>query len=177
MSEAPSPRLTLIAARARNGAIGRDNSLPWQLPEDLAHFKATTLGHPIVMGRRTFESIGRPLPGRRSIVLTRDPVWAHPGCDRAGSLDEAIALCARAGAAEVFVVGGAQVYADAIGRADRLILTEVELDVAGDAFFPSIDPDTWTLADTVPGLSRTGVRFSIGTWQRGSAASRASPTA
>jgi dihydrofolate reductase len=175
MPAAASPRITLVAARARNGTIGRDNTLPWHLPEDLAHFKATTLGHPIVMGRRTFESIGRPLPGRRSIVLTRDPAWAHPGCERAGSHDEAIGLCS--GAAEVFVVGGAQVYADAIGRADRLILTEVDLDVAGDACFPRIDPGMWRLADTTPGLSRTGLRYSIGTWMRRSDASRATPSA
>lgn len=175
MSAAPSPRITLVAARARNGAIGRDNTLPWHLPEDLAHFKATTLGHPIVMGRRTFESIGRPLPGRRSIVLTREPTWAHVGCERAGSLDQAISLCA--GAPEFFVVGGAQVYADAIARADRLILTEVDLDVDGDAFFPQVDPIAWRLTDSVPGLSRTGLSYSIGTWIRHPAASRATPTA
>ena len=87
----PAPRLTVVVARARNGVIGRDNALPWHLPEDLQHFKATTMGHPILMGRRTFESIGRPLPGRRSIVLSRDPGWAREGCERAGSLDEAIA--------------------------------------------------------------------------------------
>ena len=86
------PRVTLLVARARNGVIGRDNTLPWHLPEDLRHFKATTMGHPIVMGRRTYESIGRPLPGRRTIVVTRDPTWTQPGCERAGSLDEAIRL-------------------------------------------------------------------------------------
>jgi dihydrofolate reductase len=162
-----SPRITLVAARARNGAIGRDNALPWHLPEDLQHFKATTLGSPIVMGRRTFESIGRPLPGRRNIVVTRDPAWAHPGCERAGSLDDAIALCG--GSLELFVVGGAQLYAAAMPRADRLLLTEVDMDVAGDAFFPPVDPARWRLTHAAPGISRTGLAFSIGTWERAAA--------
>jgi dihydrofolate reductase len=157
------PRITLVAARARNGAIGRDNALPWHLPEDLQHFKATTLGHPIVMGRRTFESIGRPLPGRRTLVVSRDPAWAHPGCERAGSLDEAIDLCA--GSPEVFVVGGAQLYAAAMPRADRLILTEVDIEVPGDAFFPTPDPARWRLAGRIPAVSRTGLAYAIDTWE------------
>jgi dihydrofolate reductase len=160
----PAPRLSLIVARARNGAIGRDNALPWHLPEDLQHFKATTLGHPILMGRRTFESIGRPLPGRRSIVLTRDPAWAHAGCERAASLDEAVALCA--GVPEAFVIGGAQVYAAALPNADRLIITEVDLDVDGDAFFPPTDPAEWTCTNRSPGVGRGGQRYSIDTWER-----------
>jgi dihydrofolate reductase len=158
------PRITLVAARARNGVIGRDNALPWHLPEDLQHFKATTLGHPIVMGRRTFESIGRPLPGRRTLVVSRNPAWAHPGCERAGSLDEAIGLCA--GSAEVFVVGGAQLYAAAMPRADRLILTEVDVDVPGDAYFPTPDRNRWRLAGRAPAVSRTGLAYAIGTWER-----------
>lgn len=161
---ATRPRITLLVARARNGAIGRDNALPWHLPEDLQHFKATTLGHPIVMGRRTFESIGRPLPGRRTIVVSRDPDWAHPGCERAGSLDEAIALCA--GAPEVFVVGGAQVYAEAMPLADRLLVTDIEIDVDGDAFFPSIDATSWRLLSAVPAVGRTGLGYTIRTWER-----------
>jgi dihydrofolate reductase len=163
MDQTP-PRITLLAARARDGAIGVDNTLPWHLPEDLQHFKATTLGWPIVMGRRTFESIGRPLPGRRTVVVTRNPAWAHPGCERAGSLDEAITLCA--GSPELFVVGGEQLYAAAMPRADRLLLTEVDIDVAGDAFFPPVDPAHWRLAHAAPGVSRTGLAFSIGTWER-----------
>jgi dihydrofolate reductase len=158
------PRITLLVACARNGAIGRDNALPWHLPEDLKHFKETTLGHPIVMGRRTFESIGRPLPGRRTIVVSRDPGWAHPGCERAGSLDEAIGLCA--GSPEVFVVGGAQVYAEALPRADRLLVTDIELDVEGDAFFPPIDASGWRLLAEAPAVSRTGLRYTIRTWER-----------
>jgi dihydrofolate reductase len=161
---ASRPRITLLVACARHGAIGRDNALPWHLPEDLKHFRETTLGHPIVMGRRTFESIGRPLPGRRTIVVSRDPGWAHPGCERAGSLDEAIALCA--GAPEVFVVGGAQVYAAALPRADRLLVTDIELEVEGDTFFPAIDPAQWRLTGELPAVSRTGLRYAIRTWER-----------
>lgn len=158
------PRLTLIAARARDGAIGRDNALPWHLPEDLQHFKATTLGAPIVMGRRTFESIGRPLPGRRTLVLSSDARWSPEGCERVGSLDEALARCA--GAPEAFVVGGSRLYAEAIARADRLIVTDVDVDVEGDTFFPPIDPTRWTCTRRLDAVSRTGLRYAIGTWER-----------
>jgi dihydrofolate reductase len=160
----PRPRITLVAARARDGAIGRDNALPWHLPEDLQHFKATTLGHPIVMGRRTFESIGRPLPGRRTIVVTRDAAWSHAGCERAASLDEAVGRCA--GLPEVFVVGGGQLYAEAMPRADRLIVTDVEIDVRGDTFFPRIDPAVWRCTGCAPGTSRGGLAYAIRTWER-----------
>jgi dihydrofolate reductase len=164
MDAPPLPRITLLAARARDGAIGRDNALPWHLPEDLRHFKATTLGHPIVMGRRTFDSIGRPLPGRRTIVVTRDPAWSRPGCERAGSLDEAIARCA--GSPEVFVVGGAQLYAAAMPRADRLLLTEVDVQVDGDTFFPPVDPGRWILVQSTTGVGANGLAFSIDRWER-----------
>jgi dihydrofolate reductase len=156
--------LTLIAALARNGVIGIANKLPWHLPEDLQHFKATTLGHPIVMGRRTFESIGRPLPGRRTIVVTRDPAWSHPDCERAASLDEAVARCA--GLHEMFVVGGGRLYAEAMPQADRLIVTDVEIDVRGDTFFPPIDPAVWRCTQRTPGTSRTGLAYAIRTWER-----------
>ena len=135
------PRLTLIVARARNGVIGRDGALPWRLPEDLAHFKRTTMGHPIVMGRKTWESIGRPLPGRRSIVVSRQPGFEATGAEVAESLDAALALCA--GAEEVFVIGGAQLYAEALPRADRLIVTEIDADFEGDTHFPATDPALW----------------------------------
>ncbi len=156
-------RITLIVARARNGAIGRDGRLPWHLPEDLHHFKASTLGHPVVIGRRTFESIGRPLPGRRTLVVTTDPHWAWPGCERAGSLPEALARCADAG--EVFVAGGARLYAEAMPIANRLLVTEVELDADGDVFFPPIDPARWRLVGSTEHVSRTGLRYAIGTWE------------
>jgi dihydrofolate reductase len=136
-----TPRLTLIVARARNGVIGRDGTLPWRLPEDLAHFKRTTMGHPIVMGRRTWESIGRPLPGRRSIVVSRQPGFVAAGAEVVPSLDAAVSLCA--GAEEVFVIGGAQLYRDALPRASRLIVTEIDADFEGDTHWPAPDPAHW----------------------------------
>lgn len=138
---AKKARLNVIVARARNGVIGRGGTLPWHLSEDLRHFKRTTLGHPIVMGRRTWESIGRPLPGRRSIVLTRNPRWTAHGVERAESLAQALAMCE--GAAEVFVIGGSALFAQALPLAQRLFLTEIDADFEGDTFFPPIDPGAW----------------------------------
>lgn len=132
--------LTLIVATERRNGIGINNTLPWRLPEDLAFFKRTTTGHPILMGRKTFESIGRPLPNRRNIVITRNPAWQHEGVDTAGSLQQAADM---AGDGEVFVIGGAQIYADALPLAARLIVTEIDADFACDAFFPAIDSAVW----------------------------------
>lgn len=134
------PRLSLIVAIDERGGIGRDNALPWRLPEDLAHFKRTTTGHPIIMGRKTFDSIGRPLPNRRNIVITRNPDWRHEGVEAAVSLDAALAL---AGAGELFVIGGASIYAEALPRADRLIVTEIGKRFECDTFFPPIDLAVW----------------------------------
>jgi dihydrofolate reductase len=134
-------RLSLIVARARNGVIGANGTLPWRLPEDLAHFKRTTMGWPMIMGRKTWESIGRPLPGRRSIVVTRDRGFRADGADVAHSLDEAVALSADV--AEVFVIGGAQLYAEALPRADRVLLTALDTDFNGDTFFPLPSAPEW----------------------------------
>jgi len=134
-------RLTLIVARARNGTIGHRGALPWRLPEDLALFRRTTMGHPILMGRRTHASIGRPLPGRRNIVLSRDPGFRCAGCEVAPDLDSALALCADA--SDVFVIGGADLYRAALPRADRLLVTEIAADFEGDVFFPPVDPARW----------------------------------
>src|SRR5207248_10426390 len=116
----PRPIVSLIAAVARNGAIGKNNQLLVRIPEDLRFFKRTTLGCPVIMGRKTWDSIGRPLPGRRNIVVTRDPQWRTDGAERAGSLREALALAATSG--KVFVIGGAQIYAEALPLADELVL-------------------------------------------------------
>ena len=132
--------LTLIVATDRTRGIGIENRLPWRLPEDLAHFKRTTTGHPILMGRKTFESIGRPLPERRNIVVSRNPAWQHEGVEAATSLDAAIVLVP---ATEVFVIGGAQIYAETLARATRLIVTEIDRVFDCDAFFPAIDPNLW----------------------------------
>ena len=133
--------LTLIVARARNGVIGRDNTLPWRLPEDLAHFKRTTMGAPVIMGRKTWESIGRPLPGRRNIVVSRNAQLRLDGAETSSSLEDALRLCV--GVEQVFLIGGAQLYAEALPSADRLIVTEIDADIAGDARFPAIDPQRW----------------------------------
>lgn len=143
------PRISLIVARARNGVIGRDGGLPWKIPGELAHFKRTTMGHPIVMGRKTWESLGRPLPGRRNIVVTRNARYVAPGAEVVTSLPAALALCA--GADEVFVIGGAELYAQALPLARRAIVTEIDADYDGDAHFPALDPAQWRETARSPG--------------------------
>jgi dihydrofolate reductase len=134
---APRPRISVIAALAKNRVIGIENRLPWRLPEDLAHFKALTLGHPVVMGRKTFESLGRPLPGRTNIVVTRNPGYRQPGCHVVDSIPAALALARNAD--EIFFIGGAELYAQVMPLADRLYLTEVDLEPEGDAWFPEYE--------------------------------------
>ncbi len=132
-----SRTLSLIAAVARNGAIGKDNALLWRLPEDLKFFKRTTLGCPVIMGRKTWDSIGRPLPGRRNIVITRNTGWQAEGAEVFHDLDSALA--ATADVPKVFVIGGGELYAQALPHADELVLTEVDADFEGDTFFPHWD--------------------------------------
>ncbi len=132
---------SLIVARARNGAIGIANAMPWHLPADLAHFKRTTLGRPVIMGRRTWESIGRALPGRRNIVVSGTPGFRAEGAEVVGSLAEA--WRAVEGAEEAFVIGGARLYAEALPQADRIYLTDVAGEPAADTFFPALDPGQW----------------------------------
>ena len=143
MSAAGRPELVVVAAVAENRVIGRDGDLAWRLPADLARFKRLTVGGAVVMGRRTFESIGRPLPDRRNVVLTRDADWRAPGAEAASSLDGA--LEALRDEPVVFVIGGGAVYAEAIPRADRLELTAVHASVPGDTLFPDWDPGVWRL--------------------------------
>ncbi len=135
--------LTIIVARARNGVIGRDNRMPWHLPEDFAFFKRTTMGAPVIMGRKTHESIGRPLPGRRNLVVTRDAQRQFAGCETVASLDEALARGTTEGVREIFLIGGAQLYAEGLPLADRLLITELAQDFAGDAYFPAPDAALW----------------------------------
>lgn len=142
-------RVALVWAQARDGVIGAGNAIPWRIPADMARFKALTLGHPVIMGRRTWDSLPasvRPLPGRRNIVLTRQPAWSAPGAERAGNLDDALTL---AGPGPVSVIGGAEIYCTAMPVADTLHVTEIDLDVLGDAHAPRIDA-TWRLADDGP---------------------------
>jgi dihydrofolate reductase len=132
--------ITVLAAVGANLVIGHDGKMPWHLPEDLAHFKATTMGHTLVMGRKTYDAIGRPLPGRRTIVLTRQPGWHAPSVEVSHSLAEALAL---AGPTEVFVIGGGEVYRQAMPFADQMMLTEVEQSPEGDVVFPTFEPAHW----------------------------------
>lgn len=154
--------VTLVAAVGANNVIGRDGDLPWRLPEDLRHFKALTLGHPMVMGRATFESIGRPLPGRTTIVVTRQPDWSADGVETAPDLDAALARAAELDD-EVFLVGGGQVYAEALerGLVDLMVITRVAEAPDGDTYFPSIDWPSWNEVGRVPHIG-----FDIVTYQR-----------
>jgi dihydrofolate reductase len=149
-----TPRVSVIAALAKNRVIGIENRLPWRLPEDLAHFKALTLNHPILMGRKTFESLGRPLPGRTNIVITRNPDYRPEGCLVADSIAAALAQCADVD--EVFFIGGAELYAQAIPLADRLYLTEVDIEAAGDAWFPEYDRDAFREVSREPHQGEKG---------------------
>jgi dihydrofolate reductase len=134
-------RISIIAALARNRTIGRGNAMPWRLPEDLKRFKRLTIGNAVIMGRKTFESIGTPLNGRDNIVITRSGDWSRTGCVVVNSLEAALA--AIRGPEEAFVIGGAQIYALAMPLARRLYLTEIERDFEGDAFFPEFDRSQW----------------------------------
>lgn len=126
--------ISLIAAYARGRVIGKDGRLPWRLPDDLRYFRRVTLGHTVVMGRKTFDAIGRPLPGRRNVVLTRGAAFAVPGVEVAHSVDDVVAL------GDIVVIGGASVYALFLPLADRLYITEIDADIAGDTYFPEWDP-------------------------------------
>jgi dihydrofolate reductase len=135
-------RVVMVAAVATNGVIGADGDIPWRIPEDFAHFKRVTLGHTLVMGRATYDSIGRPLPGRTTIVLTRSPSWTAPGVLVASSLDEALRL-AESREGDVMIAGGSHVYAAALPLADEQILTEVHRAPWGDTFYPAFDRSAW----------------------------------
>lgn len=136
--------LSLIVAAASNGVIGRENRLPWHNPEDLRYFKRVTMGKPVVMGRKTHQSIGRPLPGRPNIVVTRDPGWTAEGIQVVHSLERAMTVAAElAAGGEVMIIGGAELFNAALDRADRLYLTEVHREYEGDVFFPMPDPAVW----------------------------------
>lgn len=162
MSEPARPTLALIAAVARNGAIGRGNDLLLVDAVDQRHFRDTTMGHPVLMGRRTWESLParfRPLPGRRNLVLSRDPALALPGAEVVGNLDAALAL--GRDAPRVFVIGGAQVYALALPHADEMVLTEIDADLGGDTFFPPFERAAFDVAEErrVTGASGLPLRF------------------
>ncbi|MYM83607.1 dihydrofolate reductase [Duganella sp. FT50W] len=157
-------KLTIIVATDAQRGIGINNTLPWKLPEDLAHFKRTTSGHPIIMGRKTFDSIGRPLPNRRNIVVTRNDNWTRDGVERVGSLDAAIALL---DGAEGFVIGGAEIYQQALPLADQLIITQIAHTFDCDAFFPAIAADAWQETAREEHVSAaSGLRYAFVTLRR-----------
>jgi len=157
-------QLTIIVATDRQGGIGIDNTLPWKLPEDLAHFKRMTTGHPIIMGRKTFDSIGRPLPNRRNIVITRNAEWQHDGVEAATSVEAALALL---DGAEGFVIGGAEIYRQSLALTSRLIITEIGQTYDCDAFFPAIAREEWQETAREPHVSAaSGLPYAFVTLQR-----------
>jgi len=162
--------ISIIAAMDRKRGIGVDNKLPWRLSADLKRFRELTTGHHIIVGRKTFESIGRPLPGRRMIVVTRDVNYKADGCDVAHSVEDAINLARERGESEVFICGGAMIYAQTIGGADRMYLTFVDAKVAADTFFPEFDEREWSERESFyqPADERNQYPFIFKTLVRGS---------
>ncbi|HET9651986.1 MAG TPA: dihydrofolate reductase [Usitatibacter sp.] len=160
---------SLVVAVARNGVIGRDNQLPWRLPADLAYFKRVTMGHPVIMGRRTYESIGKPLAGRTNIVVTHNPNYEAPGCIVVNSLK--VAWEAAGEADEACVIGGTMLFAESLPMADRIHLTEVEADVEGDTYFPPFDRGQWVEQEVArhPADARHQYPFRIVVLERRSA--------
>ena len=141
-------RISLLLAASENNIIGKNNQLPWHLPDDLRYFKNLTWALPILMGRKTFDSIGKPLPGRKSIVITRNNDWRHEGVDVVHSVDEAVDQAAASGAKEIFVIGGAQIFKAALPKANRIYLTRIHHHFDGDVFFPEINTQDWHLASS-----------------------------
>ncbi|WP_299493007.1 type 3 dihydrofolate reductase [uncultured Shewanella sp.] len=152
-------KIAMIAAMANKRVIGKDNQMPWHLPEDLRHFKAMTMNKPIVMGRKTFESIGRPLPGRHNIVITRQANFSADGVTVVDSIDAALKIVDQSD--EVVIIGGGQLYAAMLPKVDRLYLTEIELDVEGDTFFPHWDDGSWLEECRVREKNSDGLEYSF----------------
>lgn len=164
MSQNSGPRIYLVAAVAANGIIGAGGKLPWHIPEELKHFKRLTLGHPIIMGRRTWESLKRPLPQRENIVVTRTPGYEAPGAAVATSLEGALALCA--GEPVAFVIGGTRLFEEALPIAEGLVLTEIHRDYEGDTFFPAWDRSQWRESQREAHTAADGTRFDLVLYER-----------
>ncbi len=158
----------MIAALAKKQVIGKNNLMPWHMPADLAHFKRVTLGKPVLMGRKTFESIGRPLPGRRNLVISRNPDYQAEGIEVVGSVEAALALLAGSSVEELMVIGGGHLYAEMLPRADCLYLTRIDLAVEGDTRFPAFDDGQWQRVDceSHPADEKNPHPYSFETWQR-----------
>ena len=172
-------RIVIVVATALNNVIGLNGQMPWHLPEDLAHFKKTTMGSTLIMGRKTFESIGRALPGRRTIVVSRNTHWQGSGAETCADLPSALKLASlparirtgsNAGDAinleSVYVVGGGEIYAQTLPLAQEIIRTEIGIAPVGDTFFPELSPGQWQLVKSEPHLGATGLNYSIQTWHQ-----------
>jgi dihydrofolate reductase len=159
MSHLAGPRIFLVVAVAANGIIGANGRLPWHLPEDLKHFKRLTLGHPVIMGRRTWESLKGPLPGRDNIVVTRTPGYEAPGAAIAASLEGALALCA--GESLAFVIGGSRLFAESLPIADGLVVTEIHKDYEGDTWMPEYDRSRWKESQRERHVAADGTKFDF----------------
>lgn len=166
--------VALIAAVARNGVIGRNNELPWHLPQDLKYFKSVTLGKPVIMGRKTYDSIGRALPGRQNIVVTRQADWQAPaGITRVGGVEEALQVARLALSVkgdeiehEIMVMGGGEIYRHSLSQAHRVYLTRVDIEVEGDAYFPDLPAEHWQLVSETPGESDAPISHSFCVYER-----------
>lgn len=161
-------KISMIAAMAHDRVIGKDNQMPWHLPADLAHFKRVTLGKPVLMGRKTFESIGRPLPGRRNLVISRNPGYQAEGIEVVGSVEAALALLAGSSVEELMVIGGGHLYAEMLPSADCLYLTQIDLAAEGDTRFPAFDDGQWQRieCESHPADEKNPHPYSFETWQR-----------
>ena len=164
MSQNSGPRVYLVAAVAANGVIGAGGKLPWRIPEELKHFKRLTLGHPVIMGRRTWESLKGPLPQRENIVVTRTPGYDAPGAAVAASLRAALAMCA--GEPVAFVIGGTQLFEEALPIADGMVLTEIQRDYAGDTWFPAWERSQWRESQREAHTAADGTRFDFALYER-----------
>jgi dihydrofolate reductase len=165
MNNAP---ITIIVARAENGVIGRDGTLPWHIPADLKRFKALTMGHPMILGRRTYDSVGFPLPGRPTIVITRQAGWSAPGVIVTHTLDEALERARELDGDEIFIGGGEEIFRLALDRADRIYLTRIDQDFPGDTFFPEFDASAWRIVEREdhPATEARPYAFSFLTYEK-----------
>ena len=161
---ASKPLIQIVVAYARNRVIGRDNDLPWRLPGDLAHFKRSTMGCPIIMGRKTWESLGRPLPGRHNIVISRNAAYAASGATVCTTLSDALDACADEPRA--CIIGGEQLFRAALPITDEIIATEIHADVPGDTFFPEFDTSEWEEAERLPQPAENGLEYDFVTLKR-----------
>jgi dihydrofolate reductase len=175
MSKPEDPRIYLVAAVAANGVIGRDGRLPWRLPEDLKHFKRLTLGHPVIMGRKTWESLPGALPERENIVVTRTPGYQAPGAAIASSLGTAIALCG--GEPVAFVIGGRQLFAESLPLAAGLVMTEIHRDYEGDTRFPPWDRAQWQATQRESHVAADGTRFDFVLYEPSASTRKPAPPA